>query len=623
MILGKIIGKVSTTRFKFIVTHPLAQKFEFIQVHHKEYGFVLCQILEIIRDSQETIAQCNVIGYKDENNRLQGIRTPFIPGIEVLNAEDEFIKTIIELDTNSAYIGKLQGREIPIHLDLQKLLTKHISILAKSGAGKSYTVGVLIEEIIEKGVPLLIIDPHGEYSSLKFPTTSTDIELRQWKIDPKGYASNIQEFGDPKVKEDLIPLKLAESMNSYELMKWLPLTLSSTQEAILFSIIKDLEEITFDNIILGLEQINSQYKWSLLDMIWHLKGLELFSQAPTSLNSIIQPGKCSILNLKGMEPTIQSMIAGKLLYDLFLARKRGKIPPFFCIIEEAHNFVPEKGFGTAKSSEVIRLISSEGRKFGVGLCIVSQRPALVQKTVLAQCTSQIIMKMTNPNDLRMVGNSVEGITAESLEEIQHLSIGSALVCGIVDRPLIVNIRARKTKHGGNAVQMISSNTNSENAKPPNYIGTKGEEKETHQDNINIQTQPFIEKIKEKVLLAIIKPSLSIKDIKLISQHEPKKITTYLIPALFIECMINENSCNILIDRMKGRIVVDPQKDTTYPLEEISPNLAFLKSVEYENISYDIMLPENISVQKLMEKVKQFVTITNHISCHIAYHKTEF
>jgi len=318
------------------------------------------------------------------------------------------------------------------------------------------------------------------------------------------------------------------------------------------------------------------------------------------------------------------MVAGKLLYDLFLARKRGQIPPFFCIVEEAHNFVPEKGFGSAKSSQVLRLISSEGRKFGVGLCIVSQRPALVQKTVLAQCTSQIIMKMTNPNDLRMVGNSVEGITTESLEEIQHLAIGSALVCGVVDRPLIVNIRSRKTKHGGDAVQMLGSTTqeakNSVNR--PNY---PGENKEKN-NMLEGQTQEIFNKIepqKKEVLLAIIKPNLSIKDIKLIAQDEPKKITTYLIPALFCECEIDGNACNILIDRMKGRIVVDPQNDATYPLEEISQKVAFLKNVEYEDISYDIKLPENISTTELLEKIKRSVQVTNHISCYIVYHKTEF
>ena len=56
-----------------------------------------------------------------------------------------------------------------MNLDLKKLISKHVSILAKSGAGKSYSVGVILEEIVKKNIPVLILDPHGEYSSLKFP----------------------------------------------------------------------------------------------------------------------------------------------------------------------------------------------------------------------------------------------------------------------------------------------------------------------------------------------------------------------------------------------------------------------------------------------------------------------
>ncbi len=593
MILGKVVGKVTTTRFTFLVTHKQTQKFAFIQLQHPDYGFVLCQILELVRTQEETIAQCNVIGYKDENNRLQSIRTPFAIGSEVLSAEDEFIKSIIELNSQSAYIGTLQGRSIPIHIDLQKLLTKHISILAKSGAGKSYTVGVLIEEILEKGVPILIIDPHGEYSSLKFPTEQSQENLAHWNITAKGYAPQIKEYGDPTSCKDLTPIKLTESMNSYELMKWLPLSLSSTQEGLLFSVLKDVDPITFDNIAIGLEQLNSQHKWALLDMIRHMKGLELFSQNPTPLQELISSQKCSILNLKGMEPNVQSMVVGKLLYDLFLARKRGKIPPFFCIIEEAHNFVPEKGFGSAKSSHVIRLISSEGRKFGVGLCVVSQRPALVQKTVLAQCSSQIIMKITNPNDLRMIGNSVEGITQESLEEIQHLPVGSALVCGVVDRPLVVNIRERRTKHGGVAVQMIEEEEN------------------------------IVEQATKESLLALIKPKLSIKEIQLIADREITKITTYLIPALFVECEKNGTRFNVLIDRMKGDILLDPENDSTAPLETISPNSAFFKEVAYEDIAYDVKLEETISEDELKKRLISLVQVKNSIPCYVVYHKTEF
>ena len=144
MILGNITGKHTTTRFQFEVEGS-PSTFDFVQVMHQEYGYVLAQIVTLTRHDQKTIARCKVIGYK-KDGRLRPMRKPFHSDTEVLEAEDAFIKEIIELkEQEGAFIGNLENKEIPVHLDLRKLLTKHVAVLAKSGAGKSYTVGVLLE----------------------------------------------------------------------------------------------------------------------------------------------------------------------------------------------------------------------------------------------------------------------------------------------------------------------------------------------------------------------------------------------------------------------------------------------------------------------------------------------
>jgi DNA helicase HerA-like ATPase len=72
-----------------------------------------------------------------------------------------------------------------------------------------------------------------------------------------------------------------------------------------------------------------------------------------------------------------------------------KIPPFMLVVEEAHNFCPERGFEKAISSNIMRTIASEGRKFGLGMMVISQRPARVDKNVISQCNTQIILRVTN------------------------------------------------------------------------------------------------------------------------------------------------------------------------------------------------------------------------------------
>ena len=413
----------------------------------------------------------------------------------------------------------------------------------------------------------------------------------------------------------------------------------------LFSAIKDIpaNELNFDNIIYELQQIESANIWPVIDTIKHLKDLNIFSPSPTPLTDIIVPGKASILNLRGTDPKIASMIVAKLLKDIFIARKKAKIPPFFCVIEEAHNFVPEKGFGTAISSEIIRLISSEGRKFGLGLCVISQRPALLQKTVLAQCSTQIIMKITNPNDLRVITSSAEGIGSETADEIQNLPIGSALICGIVDRPLVVNIRRRRSKHGGEAVNVLQkynsisasqeisltppSNNNKTPLVPMEQIQKTPQIKSTSTEpSIIEQTKNFA----NKNLISIVPSKLSIKDIKLIADKDIKKITTYLIPALYIkvsqEINKEEKIFHILVDKVKGKVILDPDTDKKIEINELAnfqETAAFLRKPSFQEFQYNTIISERLSTKKIKLLLEPFCKVQDYTQTNIVFHKVEY
>ncbi|MBN2423234.1 ATP-binding protein [Candidatus Woesearchaeota archaeon] len=549
MILGKIFGRITTTEFKFLVEKE-TKKFEFVQVMHKVYEWVLCQVIEIERTDKD-IANCIVIGYKDDKGRIKPIRIPFEQNAEVIKAEDEFIKSVIKLEDceKGAFIGRLDGKNIDVILDLKKLLTKHIAILAKSGAGKSYTSGVLIEEIIDKKVPLLIIDPHGEYSSLKSPNIEEKEILSKYDLKPLGF-TNIHEYGDSKSNPELRPLKLNNNLSPVEITHLIPGKLTNTQLGLLYSAVKHLDVINFTNVLFELEKEENNTKWTIINNLEYLNNLDIFTESYLPYNEIIQLGKCTIINLKGISPDVQEIIVYKLMKDLFELRKKEKIPPFFCVVEEAHNYCPERSFGETRCSKILRTVASEGRKFGLGLCIISQRPARVDKSVLSQCTTQIILKVTNPSDLKSIANSVEGITNESENEIKNLPIGTALITGVVDMPLFVNIRPRKTKHGGHAV---------------NILEQRDEEK-------------FFEKVQEfneKELLPVIMPKITKKDLKIMSDREIKGIETTLIPGYLILCSEKRNEFNLLIEMINGDVIIDLDNFKTKKL----PSLENLSSDE--------------------------------------------
>ncbi len=651
MIVGKIIGKVTTNFFDFQVEGKV-KKFEFVQVYHKDYGYVLCQVMELERTLSGMIAKTAVIGYMNSDGRLSTIKIPFKVGSEVLRADPELIRKLINLDSKTgAYIGKLHEKDIEVKLNLNKLLTKHLAVMAKSGSGKSYFVGVVLEEILEKRIPLLVIDPHGEYLSLKYPNDNqADIKkMLRFGIQPKNYLRQIKEF-EPGT------LKINESLSAEELIKVLP-KLNNNQLSLLYSAMLNLDYFDFKSLIRALQQEDSNVKWSLIPLIEYLSKSGVFSVAPTPLEELVRVGQCSIVNLKGVEPRISEIIVYKLVNDLFNARKKEKIPPFFLVIEEAHNFIPERGMGSTVCGPLLRNVASEGRKFGLGMCVVTQRPARIDKNVLSQCTTQVLLKVTNPNDVKAIAGSVEGINAQAQLELQNLPVGTALVTGIVDMPLVVDIRPRKTKHGGTAVDIIGC---------------------TEEQDITSAVENF----ESRQLMHVIKPPLARKDLEIMYGSE-KKIATHLIPCLFLTIMHVDGTYNILVELVQGRILREDNEKMLYsPLPDltglserelkvlkyavnkgkfspaslvevgislgdattllnhlISKNLIipadnfyvpnsnlnldpcqFYRKPEYQPVDYDSIIQPTLTIQDVESKLKPLYTIIDKKECYYIYHE---
>ena len=151
------------------------------------------------------------------------------------------------------------------------------------------------------------------------------------------------------------------------------------------------------------------------------------------------------------------------------------------------------------------------RQFGMGLGIVSQRPARVDKSVLSQVTTQAILKVTNPNDLKAIMNSVEGISAESESEIRDLPIGSGMVTGIVDLPLFVSIRPRRSKHGGVSVDMLGLSS------------TKDTTGDAPSENFLDKLNDFEEQEKAADLVNVIMPKVAPKDFEIINKPFPDSL----------------------------------------------------------------------------------------------------
>ena len=502
--LGTVYGKTSTTKFNFIVEGSV-NKWDYVAVNHPELGPILNQVSEIEKEYDKTIAKCQIIGYRTERNFLRQPRTPLEPGSEVYIAKDDLIKSILDLRMNGIYLGKLQGKDIQAYLDPKKLVTKHLAVLAKSGAGKSYAVGVILEELLEMGLPIVILDPHGEYSSIKYENKNSE-ETKYFKtfgISGKGFSNKVMEFAvNTSVNIDAHPIRLPIPNDSFSLMESLPFKPTDAQRGLLYNVVNDLVErkgvFEFDELIKELEIAESTAKWRLIGGIQQLEQSQLFSHGSTNISDIVKPGQLSIINFKGASSELQEIVARGILNKIFDERKKENIPPTFIVVDEAHNYCPERGFGETKSSKIIRTIAAEGRKFGIGLCVISQRPARVDKSVLSQCSSQIALQVSNPSDLSAISKSFEGITSEAESEIKNLPIGKAMIIGATDFPIFVDIRVRKSQHGG-AAKSFSLGEAKKAVVKSNYVSDKPKKIEKEENNNSTELFIFEPKINRKEL----------------------------------------------------------------------------------------------------------------------------
>ncbi|MCK5635808.1 MAG: DUF87 domain-containing protein [Thermoplasmatales archaeon] len=480
-VVGYIYGNVGSTEFNIAVNGQNIRKFDYIFAPHKE-GQMLAQVMDIKQHSDlnfedaavllnseerpriktKVSAFADVIGYRDKRGLLQSPRSPFDAGTEIVRAGEDLVRKVLGLNAakdNGAYIGLLKGHNLPVYLNIDSLVQKHICILAKTGGGKSYACGVLVEELLKKKIPLVIIDTHGEYQSLTKPNRSKkeQKDMEKFGIKKGEYSSQITEFSPLGNRDGMTHLTLnGSNLEAHEILDLLPSKISGPQKGVLYQAIKEVKEyknvFSIRDIIDTVGISKSNARWNVIASLESLDSIGVFSENGTPTSELVVKGKCSTINMKGVPPDVQDVVVARLTKELFDDRKAGKVQPFLMVVEEAHNYCPERGFGTAVSSSILRTVASEGRKFGMGLCIVSQRPAKVDKNIISQCNTNIILKVTNPNDLKAITASVEGLTSKTCDEIQRLPIGVALVSGAgLQMPIMAEIRTRETNHGGKSV----------------------------------------------------------------------------------------------------------------------------------------------------------------------------
>jgi uncharacterized protein len=424
-------------------------------------------------DQQDELFEVTVVvmGYFDE--QLEAFINPrTIPriGSSVFLASSEMLGQVLSRrkrgERGSAHVGWLLSREkndVPIILDVNEFTSTHLSIIAGTGAGKSYLAGVVIEELMgpHNKACVLVVDPHGEYETL------TDLpNLPEFCQD--GYRPTVRVMTQDKVKVRINTLTLDDLRyllpQMGERMEWiLTDAFNRTQQKSNDWLFNDLYNEVLE---IGEEHKRKQtdYSSSVDGLTWRL-GRQLKNSSHfddyvhLDLNQLFKPGQCTVLQLNEIDQRDQQVIVATLLRRLLRARmetQKKQVPedqerylpyPAFVLIEEAHHFAPASG--DVISAGILKQILSEGRKFGVGVGLISQRPGKLDQDVLSQCMTHFMMRIVNPIDQSSVAGAVESVGRDLLDELPALSKGQVIIAGSsLNTPVICQTRPRSTRHGG-------------------------------------------------------------------------------------------------------------------------------------------------------------------------------
>jgi len=389
-------------------------------------------------------------------------RYPPQPMARVLEASDEVLREVFTRDSSDGWVrlGVLANHtNVPFYVNVQSLVSRHLAILAVTGAGKSNAVAVLVKGIVEElGGTVLIIDMHSEYGEVCSRVNRVRPAVNPAQLTLWEYYRLLRL--DPSATKQRLYLRKA-----YAYVKGLALREADRFLDLLIGEVEYYLEKMEYRVKDGVRSIDRRDRSSIADLLLKLYDLRdryggrvLTPTAPVDLESAVRPSHANVIQLGEVDEEVADVITSHYVRRLLDERKawrasgRGYPVPVLVVIEEAHILVP-KGRHTL-TKDVVARVAREGRKFGVGLCLVSQRPKNVDEDALSQTNNKVILKLVEPSDKRYVQASSETLSDELLELLPSLNVGEAVVLGMMTPiPALVKVDLAARKGGGSDVRV--------------------------------------------------------------------------------------------------------------------------------------------------------------------------
>lgn len=373
----------------------------------------------------------------------------------------------------------------PVYLNAED--SRAVLVCGKRGSGKSYTLGVVVEELLAVGgneVIPIIVDPMGVYHTMTQANTPQQDALFNWGLAPKGYEVRLLIPGNPTALYDadvlqmfkqrgvnVIPLRLNPSDLSPD--GWCDLfnaDINKPLGIVLFRAVQRLQNkgefFIIPDIIKMIERDGKApdaSKEALLNRLEAAQSWELFATSGYQpLQELFAPGIVNVLDLSRLEPGNRgrrNLTVSIIARNLFRARSDARLreefglatplPHVWMLLDEAHQFVPNGG-ATLSKDQLIRW-AKEGRQPGLSLVVASQQPSAIDPDVLSQCDIILSHKLTTRADMSALnGLSQDYMGGELRTFIKALKRTGEAVLVDDERETVnmLRIRPRRSQHGG-------------------------------------------------------------------------------------------------------------------------------------------------------------------------------
>ncbi len=340
----------------------------------------------------------------------------------------------------------------PCYAEMNELLGKHTAILGSTGAGKSGTVAALLHAILDRGSDagyqnwhpqIVVLDPHNEYSAafpdhVRLCTDENSLSLPYWLLNLQETVNLLigkTEFvatSQANIVKTAILLARRDAAQTVNLNE-AEINVDSPVPYRLDRFVHHVENSTnkppqpskqepWNSILHKIEVLKNDSRLAFLMQEWD----GVSDPLPEIVKQFLgDSDPIRIIDLSGVPNEVAgaaSSAIARMLFSvkLWQTREERESNPVLLVCEEAHRYVPNRGEAQYEAAQdAIRRIAKEGRKYGIGLMLISQRPSEVEATVLSQCNSWIVMRITNDSDRR----HVQGILPDSLAGLTKVLSG--------------------------------------------------------------------------------------------------------------------------------------------------------------------------------------------------------